>query len=569
MMDNQVFADVSSMEAVEESAQQTLGRWRQEGAQLIAHNYNHFVALLDKATLYRDKRQYSLAATYASMAANWPVSQHCGFFCSGRLEELLLDLGKRAVPASPPYCKPLTRAGLRKNVLHVCTLIGRIGGLTRMLRRWIEQDPENCHSIALTRQTWRNIPADLMTAVGATGGHVYQVNASPGALLSWARQLRNISQRANIDLVILHIGNGDIVPLLAFADKNGCPPVVLLDHADHLFWAGAGISDVVISLRESGMRLAQSRRGIEPHRNVLLPIPLDPTDRTLARHEAKKALGFPINQVMLLSTARSVKYRSLDSLSYADIHASILEKYKNVNLVVVGSGVREDWADAAYRAEGRILMLDASDDISLYQQAADIYVDSFPFVSNTSLLEAASFGVPVVTIYPYSDAGEILGADMPGLSGCIVRARTFRDYSRELGKLIEDDVYRMMIGNRLEKQVRALHTGAGWLRHLREIYNVIDKTSKPIKLSLRHDEPYQDEPDVFIQRMFGADCAAKIFSTVEREILVAELRSSPLHQRLRIICWLLPAMNSLSIWMACFRRCTPEWILCRRMRYDK
>ena len=109
--------------------------------------------------------------------------------------------------------------------------------------------------------------------------------------LSWAKRLRQIAHRA--DIVVLHIGNRDIVPMIAFANKEQLPPIVYLDHSDHLFWLGACISDIVVNFRKSGMRLSQERRGIEARRNVMLPIPLECFPRTFSRREAKMHLGFP------------------------------------------------------------------------------------------------------------------------------------------------------------------------------------------------------------------------------------------------------------------------------------
>ena len=71
--------------------------------------------------------------------------------------------------------------------------------------------------------------------------------------LQKARNLRAIA-RFNADMVILHHGGHDLVPLLAFATTN-LPPVAVLNHADHVFWLGSSITDMVVNQPRAGARL--------------------------------------------------------------------------------------------------------------------------------------------------------------------------------------------------------------------------------------------------------------------------------------------------------------------------
>ena len=51
---------------------------------------------------------------------------------------------------------------------------------------------------------------------------------------------------------------------------------------------------------------------------------------------------------------------------------------------------------------GRVLVPGAQPDPSVHLDAADIYLDSFPFSSITSMLEAATRDVPIVASRAYS-----------------------------------------------------------------------------------------------------------------------------------------------------------------------
>src|SRR5438067_2243266 len=76
-------------------------------------------------------------------------------------------------------------------------------------------------------------------AVKTSGGELMALNpAAPW--IERARALRELAR--GYDAVVLHIHHHDPVPILAFADGDR-PPVVLFNHADHMFWLGSSIVD--------------------------------------------------------------------------------------------------------------------------------------------------------------------------------------------------------------------------------------------------------------------------------------------------------------------------------------
>ncbi len=107
---------------------------------------------------------------------------------------------------------------------------------------------------------------------------------------------------------------------------------------------------------------------------------------------------------------------------------------------------------------------------SIYYEAADIYLDSFPFASLTSLLEAGSYGSPLITFFPYSDTAGVLGADDLALRDCMVRATTLDQYRARIAELVESSAKREGLGQLTRECVTDCHCGSGWLRHLDHLY---------------------------------------------------------------------------------------------------
>jgi glycosyltransferase involved in cell wall biosynthesis len=507
----------------------TLSLWREEGSVLIQQNFEEFRSLVAQAKDFMERGQYDAAAIYAEIAAFYAVGKHCGLFVSPELESILSEIGQKVIPISFSSGQSPSLHKTPKHILHVATSAKSIGGLSRMIWRWIRQDTERSHSVVITRQDAAEIPLLLREAVNNSHGQIYVLNENIGdfELIAQAKRLREIA--ATADLVVLHIYNFDVVPLIAFANKEQSPPILFLDHADHLFWLGAAISDVVISLRESGMRLAQKRRGIDPDQSVLLPIILEPIQRVLSRIEAKQQLGIPEESILLLSVARAIKYKTIDGVSFADAHVPLLKNNERVFLIIVGPGTTEDYSSAIQQTERRIIVYPEREDTAVFYQAADIYVDSFPFISTTSLLEAGSYGTPLVTRFPYSDASTVLGADMPGLTGNLIRTRDLEEYRKKLSHLIEDEEFRLSLGEATRKKIVETHTESYWQKSLQEVYAHSTK-HREILITAPRDQIFIGEPDVFIHRIHGWD--DNYFDWV----IQARLSMLPMAHRLRL--WL-------------------------------
>lgn len=471
-------------------------------AQAILENFGAFERQLDRAYDCYARGRLEAAAVHAAWAADIATGTHCGLFMSPRLEHLLTSIGRNL----PPIVRPKRRQSTAKieRVLHISTRFFAVGGHSQMLRRWIKSDPGRVHSIALTQQHSPVAP-EIVQAAEASGGRVYsRLNRHSGGLFATVRKLQTLA--LEYDLCVLHIGNSDVIPSLAFANTAAFPPIVFLNHADHLFWVGSAISSVVGGMREAAMRLAEKRRGITPDRSVAIPILVEPVNRTLRRSVAKQALGISEDQVVLISAARPDKYRTFRGVTYADLHASILSKYPNATLYVVGAGDRPDWADAIKRTGGRIIPLPLQNPTP-YMQAADIYLDSYPFCSATSMMEAAGYGAPCVTHFILPEAARICGMDHFGLAGPLIEARSAQEYCDKVSMLIEDPGLRHTKGEEMLECVKRNNMPPAWCEYMEAAFaraqelEPVDNTKLFPHGSV--DKPFLGEPDIRIEERYG------------------------------------------------------------------
>ena len=255
--------------------------------------------------------------------------------------------------------------------------------------------------------------------------------------------------------------------------------------------------------------------------------------------------------------ARGAKYRNVGALTYADRHVDLLAAHPRARLIVVGPGDRPDWASAVAATQGRIAVHPEMPDPRLYFEAADIYLDSYPFVSSTSMLEAAAYGLPLVTRFEGPQAAEIVAINHPGLDRSALVARSPEAYAATVGRLITDAAEREAAGEASAAAIARLYTPQGWVSALDAVYahsRTLDPPT-PCRTSRApvREAPHVGEPDLRHQEMFGSEMS-------EAEMTKNFLGMLPFAQRRRSWSELRRAGGFGSA-RASLRGLVPEWLV--------
>jgi len=471
---------------------------------LILSNYSRFEAKVTEAESFLDQGNLELAAFHTILAAKIATHAHCGIFASKRLEMIIRRISEHLERPSKsiPHLKSASEV---RRVLHIASEVSSVGGLSRMISRWIMADPDRSNSMLLTR--YRNAtPTHLKEAIEASGGSLRLLNQEVGSILDWATRLRRVAR--DYDLIVLHIHCEDVIPLIALADAGNLPPVLLLNHADHLFWLGTGSAHAVLNLRDAADQITRNRRGVAAERSLMLPTLVNKTTRKHSKSEARKLLGLEDDELIMISVARGAKYRAQVGPSYADRFVPILKQNKKARLIVVGSGMPDSWQEAAKSTGGRIVGLPEQPDPWRYFEAADIYVDSYPFSSSTSLMEAAGYELPLITLFTAPDDARLVGINHLGLVGGVLQTRSPAEWEDTISRLLTDDNFRQSQGA-LAKEAVKIAQPEGWKVWLERAYQ--DALSLPpliegaLAMPDSTDTPYFGEPDRRHQSIYGSD----------------------------------------------------------------
>jgi hypothetical protein len=420
----------------------------------------------------------------ATVAANFAWRAPIGRLADPELERLVVgsvrgDGGRARVDGT----------GTSGRVLHVLSEAYELGGHTRLAWRWIGRDARRS-DVALTNQR-SPLPAALRSTVSAAGGRVVDLRGQAPSLIERARALRALM--AGADVVVYHVHPYDAVALAAAALPGTRPPIVYENHADFAFWLGLGCADVVSDFLDRGRQWSHELRGVPARRLGLLPLPVDQEPATTPATELRRALRLRPDDVVALSVASTAKMAPMWGQGFAGLLAQVLTAHPRLKVVLAGADAVGPWSDLIRRFPGRLFLLGTIGDPYSWYAAADIYLENYPLPAGTSVLEAALFGLPILTLRDLDarhGRGRLFQADSPGLAGGRHVVTTETDYVSHLRKLIRDPRLRAERGAAARNGVLAAHTGPGWAAALETLY--AQARSMPAADLDEYPEPVED-----------------------------------------------------------------------------
>ena len=405
------------------------------------------------------------AVSACVVGAHATLFRHPGVYASERLERVLREIGCHLEPL-PARDRP----ALPARVLHVATETYAVGGHTRAILRWIDRDRGRTHDVVTTAQR-TVMPEALVAATGATGGAVKRLDPGAG-WLERAHLLRRLS--ADADVVVLHCHYRDPLPTVAFASAGARPPVITFNHADHQFWLGASVTDVLLNVRDIP---AHGMRGVPAERIAMAPLPIfggdghtrperaTPAERDRARADVLPGLGWPPDATVLLTVGNPSKFAGPSGTRLDELVEPVLAELPGARLLAIGAAGVPELESLAHRHPGRVAVLGPVVGLAPVFRAADVYLESRPGGGGTTTAEAAAHGLPCLSMAPSEIESQVL-CTAPGYGNDIAgSADAYRD---ELLALAGDPRRRAERGERARAAVTA--TDAGWEPALERTY---------------------------------------------------------------------------------------------------
>jgi hypothetical protein len=236
----------------------------------------------------------------------------------------------------------------------------------------------------------------LVADIEESGGRIYVLNEDDGWVAK-GLELRRLSSK--FESVVLHTHMDDPIPLIAFGTDDFKRPVGFFNHADHRFWLGVSVSDIVADFRTWGERITNTCRRVQD--SCLLTIPADCRQvSAISKNKARKSLGISSETKVVLTVGSDFKYKPMLGIDFLNIVIPLLEA--NPKVVIFGIGMTFDyfpeWERVSRRFNGRLHALGyvAHDKLYDYYAASDLALDSCPTSGETAMTDAVVCRCPVL-----------------------------------------------------------------------------------------------------------------------------------------------------------------------------
>lgn len=431
-------------------------------AKRVAANHAAFAAALDQVRQRVAKGDHEAALQAASDCAHRAWMQHSGVFAAPELESLLAQVGHALPPTDrrpPPEATP-------RRVLTVLTSVHAVGGHSRIAWRWIGIDTRSQHTLVLTQQEGRPLPEQLQAL--AQAGRVRIVQLDAPSWLGRAVALRDLVAQA--DQVVLLTHPHDVLPCTAVPAVRNAPPVLAMDHASHVFWLGVGISTLAIN---TATMVLEHRRGIA---RAHIGWALLPMDFSRLEHpsglDVRAAFGIPAGAPLLLSAGSPFKYRPIEGTDLAALLTPVLEQHPDAHLLVVGVAEAPYWQSFLQRFAGRVHLSGylPEPDLAACYHACDVYVDSVPLSSPTTVLEAAALGKPIVRYAPADWRGTGFSLEFDCIPADFYLWSTPEAYAADIHRLLHDAELRHWRGSFGRAAVRLYYADDTFRHSIEALY---------------------------------------------------------------------------------------------------
>lgn len=421
----------------------------------------YFESLLEQLNKTQDTEK---KLEFACAAATYATYCHTGYYYSKILEKFFCD-----------YAKSLSSIQKEVNVkqnsfLHVLTAAYKYGGHTRVVEKWIEQSPENqLHSVIIVDQPQEPLPQKLETAVKDKAGELILLD-SDKTLKDKALELRKIA--SGYQYIVLHIHMDDPTALIAFGTEEFHRPVIMFNHADHMFWLGVSVADQLANLREIQNKITNEKRCIEHSYCLCVPIETN-INKTRDKSESKRKLGLDEHKKLILSVGGTHKYKPIGEKSFANILYKITEQNPDAEVILIGPEQKEkQWKKAYINSNGKIRAIgnvNYNEGYFDYLNAADIILDSWPMSGGTVMLDAITCNRPVLTLQ-----------NPIGQFDYIVKSKAFCQDEKELCEKAKNILYNEEAENELltelKKNLEEDHSPKNWKKKLEKFIEITPKT---------------------------------------------------------------------------------------------
>lgn len=426
---------------------------------LIKRNKKLFEQILMQV---KDKRLSSdLRLELAEFALRIATFCPTGYFYSNILEKFFVDIAQ-SVDIDNYDIKYQ-----KGSCLHVMTLAYLHGGHTRVVERWLDLlDKTSKQSVVLLSQENNPIPETLIQNTKKRNGDfiVFEDNLSH---IEKALKLRRLAME--YDYVVLHTHMEDPIASIAFGTEKFTRPVIFFNHADHLFWIGKTISDVVLNFRDN-KSITKEYRHIKDAKKCTIPISANNVYPT--KQDARMEVGIKNDEKIILISASDFKFNAICGDSIADVLDEILTRNNNLKIIILGASENKiEFKEIKQKYPNNLILKQVVpfDEYKTYLATADLVIDSYPCGGGTVLIDSINANVPYLCYQGLIGQTDVI-VESRGL--CISK----QDLIEKTIRIFEDIEFRNNVLQNEKDILEKYSNKETWVKNLENIIIELPKT---------------------------------------------------------------------------------------------
>lgn len=375
--------------------------------------------------------------------------------------------------------------------LHVLTTGNVTGGHTRVVERWISNAPvTQTHSVVFISPNKDNM-STLKDNVKAKNGECIYFDKSL-SLEQKALKLRELG--LHYEYIVLHTHMEDVIPSIAFGTPKFTRPVLLYNHASHMFWIGKSIADLVLDIKKDD-EVTKIKKNINntfflgvPSKEIIYSKP--------DKSELRKKLGLPVDKKIIISSGTEQKYYIIGNDNYAKIIQKIIDEDTYCYIIGVKKN-NEYWKKVEFASKGHIIpfgYINFNEGYMDYLSAADLYIDSYPVTGYATMIDAISRGVPSLSL-------KTVDSQLDYLAKTDSYCQSEEEFVTKSKKILNDPVYANTILDKLQKSLDEYQSISAWNKRIEEMIKICPKTHSVKDLSTEKDYGKIDDLSVLINIM--------------------------------------------------------------------
>lgn len=423
----------------------------------------------------------------AKIAIKFAIDNSTGYYSSDIIEKIFIDISNNI------NVENLDDKYEENSIIHVMTESCYAGGHTRVVERWVElSDNNEKHSLIFTEKENQEVPIRLLTAIKEKGGEVIFLKDSMSDIEK-AIELRKIASKYKY--VVLHIHMHDVIPLIAFGNIQFKRPIIFFNHADHLFWVGVSIADIVADIKEKGQKITLERR--KANKSFMLSVPVDlKIENKINKETARKNLDLPLNDKIIISIGRNEKFKPVLGINFMNFVKKFFKKDKNSIIIVIGINdkIFSKWEKISKKSKGRfkIVGLIPHEQLKEYIFASDLIIDSIPLGGGTSILDAISCNRPVLTTNnPIGQFDYLLKSD--------AYCESIDNLVEKSLKIINNSKYEEKNIESVKSSLKELNEAESWKNNLKHLYNNTPKEHRIHNFNITQKDNPITFTEIFLQ----------------------------------------------------------------------